>query len=641
MIIDAGNLSDTEDVQVSDPGEGEDLKSPESQPHIENTCLPVAMDIELNNNHCSDAQEVAQKIDDESDVIGKTDGIEFVSEGASISAGKESVVVSSMSEAVITEIIESIISDVTKDLDQGNEIVSNVVVKEIKEIIEEGVTETDIPKVSDVIDVEYNDTEVSKESGFDLKEFVEIGNFSGLEDVNGNVINKSRDGEVYQQVDVMPEVICKKDEEDLEELKEVVKCRESKPDVITAPGADDAQVYEADKKKDTDIPTDSAHHHLSITDLVETSLGTEEEDCEAGPVLADEQDDDQYSNVSASEVEDVEENAEVFKPLKNVQVLEAGENVDVNKTGVEDDEASREIERVGEVSVKIVASDETEEKLFTGSGGFMFLLRDRPGKQKLTIKKMLDFKVSEPVGICLLADGSLAVACRNQNAVLRFSKTGNELISLESRLGFNRPTDILQLRTGEVVVRDHIGLQLFDEEHRFQTTIGEEHCNRYYGLAEDNQGRIITINTNASLREPGKGSTTKRGHTDIFYFTKAGDLVYTVSLADIVMEEMRPKSMCRYLDYSENKLLVVDMGLNCIYSLFHKDGEEVAAVCGDFGDQVGEFDSPAGIAVDEFGNSIVADSGNDRLQLIDSEHNIIGPLKVSQKQPPTSPLDVN
>ena len=87
--------------------------------------------------------------------------------------------------------------------------------------------------------------------------------------------------------------------------------------------------------------------------------------------------------------------------------------------------------------------------------------------------------------------------------------------------------------------------------------------------------------------------------------------------------------------------LLLTSVLNCIYSLFHKDGEEVAAVCGDFGDQVGEFDSPAGIAVDEFGNSIVADSGNDRLQLIDSEHNIIGPLKVSQKQPSTSPFDVN
>ena len=262
-------------------------------------------------------------------------------------------------------------------------------------------------------------------------------------------------------------------------------------------------------------------------------------------------------------------------------------------------------------------------------GGFMYLLEERPNKLKLSVKKILEFKVPEPVGICLLADGSLAVACRNQDAVLRFSKTGNELIPLESRRGFQRPSDILQLRSGEVVVRDHNGLQLFDAEHRFQTTIGEEDCNRYYGLAEDNQGRIITINTNASVRDPGKGTKTKRGQTDIFYFTKGGHLAKIVELEDVVMEEMRPQSMCLYLGYSNNKLWIVDIGLHCVYSIFGEDGEEAAAACGNFGDEVGEFDTPAGIAVDQCGNAILADSGNNRLQLIDSNYNIIGALKVS------------
>ena len=100
-------------------------------------------------------------------------------------------------------------------------------------------------------------------------------------------------------------------------------------------------------------------------------------------------------------------------------------------------------------------------------------------------------------------------------------------------------------------------------------------------------------------------------------------------LEDVVMEEMRPQSMCLYLGYSNNKLWIVDIGLHCVYSIFGEDGEEAAAACGNFGDEVGEFDNPAGIAMDQYGNAILADLGNNRLQLIDSDLNIVGSLKVS------------
>ena len=277
--------------------------------------------------------------------------------------------------------------------------------------------------------------------------------------------------------------------------------------------------------------------------------------------------------------------------------------------------------------------NEKKEKKMTGPGGrgFMSLVEERQNQSKLPIKKILELKVPCPEGVCLLADGSIAVASSSQQAVLRFSKTGSDLIPLESRIGFQCPTNILQLSTGEVAVADDNGLQLFGVDHRFLRTIGVEECDWYRGLAEDNEGRIVTINNNNPTYTLGKGTRTKRGHTDIFYFTKAGELVKTVELADLVREEMRQKSMCLYLGYSENKLFIVDKGLSRICCIFGQDGKEEAAVFGDCGNQQDELEDPAGIAVDEHGNSIVVDSGNNRLQLIDADYKIHGPLKVRVK----------
>ena len=276
---------------------------------------------------------------------------------------------------------------------------------------------------------------------------------------------------------------------------------------------------------------------------------------------------------------------------------------------------------------------EKKEKKMTGPGGrgFMSLVEERQNQSKLPIKKILELKVPCPEGVCLLADGSIAVASSSQQAVLRFSKTGSDLIPLESRIGFQCPTNILQLSTGEVAVADDNGLQLFGVDHRFLRTIGVEECDWYRGLAEDNEGRIVTINNNNPTYTLGKGTRTKRGHTDIFYFTKAGDLVERVELADIVSEKMRPQSLCINLGYSGSKLFIVDEGLGCLYSLFQQDGVEAVEV---YVSDNSQLKTPADIVLDEFGNSIVVDYRNNRLQVIDSDNNIIGPLKVNVREGP-------
>ena len=287
------------------------------------------------------------------------------------------------------------------------------------------------------------------------------------------------------------------------------------------------------------------------------------------------------------------------------------------------------VEKVPPTSGRLPVVRECEEETAqrTVAPGFLPLIKKHrgrwvPGSLK---KKFVFSSLPGPVGLALLADGSIAVACRNSNTVKRVSRTGNPLCSFKCD-DLDKPTDVLQLSNGGVVVRDSTGLKLFSQDLKLEGTIGEEQCNKYYGLAEDSHGHIVTINTNASA-EMGRGRITGRKQTDLFYFNKDGNFVKREELKDIVRDEVRVRSMCRYLgsSHGQNKIFIVDMGLHSVYCVAD---EEIAAF-GDPGDRVGEFDVPAGIAVDDHGNSIVVDSNNHRLQLVDSNYRFIGVLTAS------------
>ena len=73
---------------------------------------------------------------------------------------------------------------------------------------------------------------------------------------------------------------------------------------------------------------------------------------------------------------------------------------------------------------------------------------------------------------------------------------------------------------------------------------------------------------------------TGEGETDVFYIdTTTGSVVKRVELIDIVGED-KAKSACRFVACSAGKLYIMDMGLDCIYVLYQKDGEEQAEVFG-------------------------------------------------------------
>ena len=90
------------------------------------------------------------------------------------------------------------------------------------------------------------------------------------------------------------------------------------------------------------------------------------------------------------------------------------------------------------------------------SSFFSFTEKDPKGDfVSLSLKKKQVFKVSTPAGVSVLGDGSVAIVSRLSDCVKIFSRTGAPLnCTLKGHRKFEKPTNILRLSNGKIVVRD-------------------------------------------------------------------------------------------------------------------------------------------------------------------------------------------
>merc|ERR1719431_1860563 len=226
----------------------------------------------------------------------------------------------------------------------------------------------------------------------------------------------------------------------------------------------------------------------------------------------------------------------------------------------------------------------------------------------------------KPIGMCVLLDGNIAVASTFENKVKIFTSEGKfvaEVISPEPP--FDRPSDMVTLHSGEFVVRDNTRVQVFSANGNFIKNMWQDKGhNKCYGLAQDMEGRLVTI---MESRRPRK--------TDLLFFNHGtGELVKKIEMDDIIPN--KPMSKCRFLTYQLGKLYITDLGLDCVYIL---DPNTVnTKVFGSSGSGPGELSDPAGLVVDTAGNIIVADSKNHRLCVFSSEGKFVCDVKLS---PPT------
>jgi len=253
--------------------------------------------------------------------------------------------------------------------------------------------------------------------------------------------------------------------------------------------------------------------------------------------------------------------------------------------------------------------------LATGSGARL------AGLRMLSIEEgTKDESLHKPIGMCLLLDGNIAVASTFENKVKIFTSEGKfvvEVISPEPP--FDRPSDMVTLFSGEFVVRDNTRVQVFSSNGNFIKNMWQDKGHdRCYGLAQDKEGRLVTI---MESRRPRK--------TDLLFFNLGtGELVKKIEMEDIIPNMSMSK--CRFLTYQLGKLYITDLGMDCVYVL---DPNTVnTKVFGSSGSGPGELSDPAGLVVDIAGNIIVADSKNHRLCVFSSEGKYVCDVKLS---PPT------
>ena len=164
-----------------------------------------------------------------------------------------------------------------------------------------------------------------------------------------------------------------------------------------------------------------------------------------------------------------------------------------------------------------------------------------PGSGVLEAREQLTITgLQGPMSLALGREGELLVVCRGEGGVRRYSREGQFLGRLKPGRKFSQPSDVLVLSSGLVAVRDELGIQLFGAAGEFLKSLGRD-TDRCFGLAEDEEGRLVTINCN---EEEETVNVTRPGQTDVFFIDVAKDkVVKRMELEDVVEAG---QSKCRY-----------------------------------------------------------------------------------------------
>merc|ERR1719397_2097917 len=326
-----------------------------------------------------------------------------------------------------------------------------------------------------------------------------------------------------------------------------------------------------------------------------------------------------YGNQAAIAKDDIVMSSEQI-PMDH----DVDENVDFSDRNGGEEEFCQRLNFVGSHESEFF----TDDYQFMSTGGSTFT-NDVDGTCMFVIDNLVD-----PVDVTFLADGdTIAIVCRRSETVLKFSRSSGKCLGeLKGLKNFEKPTNILLLRNGEIAIRDGQGIHLFNSEGIYTKDIGVKMQNRYFGLAEDIvTGHVITLNCNIGDVEPG--NLTDPGETDIFFISVPdGNVKKRVEIIDLIDEKERRLSCCRALcsvknltGDEEDKVIVLDKGLDSLYCFSGEEGQGVG------GPEVGSFNNPSGVVADYVGNLIVTDTNNNRLQLLDGNLGFCGAVKVDRK----------
>jgi len=251
--------------------------------------------------------------------------------------------------------------------------------------------------------------------------------------------------------------------------------------------------------------------------------------------------------------------------------------------------------------------------------------KDQHGKMILNAVVVNTITAMEGVlGMTILPGGTLVTAVEKENTVKMWSRDGLCTGEVVGDREFSNPSDVVCLGGMGFAVKDKKGIMMFDMQGKFVRKLAVDKLDTCSGMAVDNLGRIVIIN---KCGEGDEGRLTLRGETDILYIDIMKEkVVKRVEMVDIIAE--KEKTICKALTMYKDKLYVVDNGLDCVYTLFHEDGEDQAEVFGSPGRREAQFSGVSAVVLDDEGNSVISDTRNNRLQLFSSEWEFVGFVKV-------------
>jgi len=227
----------------------------------------------------------------------------------------------------------------------------------------------------------------------------------------------------------------------------------------------------------------------------------------------------------------------------------------------------------------------------------------------------LRLEIRKPLSVAVV-ESSGEILVLTESEVQRFSRQGVLISCFCSHL--DQPTDLLLLKSGQVIVREARGLRLFSPGGQFVRSLGSQtDCS--FGLAEDQNGLLITINCNKGREEV---KVTEAGETDIFFINTEKDTVLKRIEMKYLIEEdddaVRSKMRLTHLHQHGEQLLVVDEGNHRVFLFHQENGEDVVEpLPADISQCILKFKAPEVVAGSD-GNYLVLDRVKRCLQVVEA-----------------------
>lgn len=268
-----------------------------------------------------------------------------------------------------------------------------------------------------------------------------------------------------------------------------------------------------------------------------------------------------------------------------------------------------------------------------------------------------DGQFSTPIGVAIAPSGNIVVADTGNDRVQIFDASGKFLSTFGSRFAigvdqdagkgkFFFPRGIAVSATGDIVVGEALNhrVQVFDSEGKFLRSFGNKgrgngNLNEPSGVAIASTGNVVIADDKnyrvQILSNAGKyvDQFGNEGPGDGQFFTGIWDVAITSSQEFVVSDTSRIQVFDKAGKFlrkfgeppadsyttglavtSSDQIVVAHMGKSTGIRIFNLEGK-VLTEFGSKGTGNGEFEEPAGVAVDRKGYIVVADKGNHRIQI--------------------------